>query len=254
MPSNQTLDAPSIAAVADLATAASDVKGKTLREGDTLYSTVPLHEYDTRPAPARVATREVRTLSGLIGYIETNRDSLPLSAHLLHVVSHNRVELVSSLDPEYKTRDLVIAAVCPDRLAAVKDFGFNRYLSGEWATVGLQALFVDTEARRTVQSHISAIRRTDKTELKDDGVSQTYAAKQGVHIASSAVVPNPVPLKPYRTFNEVDQPPSDFVFRVNADLQVGFWEADGGAWQTEAMRNIAEHLRASVPEALAVIA
>lgn len=63
---------------------------------------------------------------------------------------------------------------------------------------------------------------------------------------ADAVIPSPVRLKPYRTFTEVDQPESDFVFRMKEDkydgVQCALFEADGGAWKLHAMESIQEYL------------
>jgi len=52
-----------------------------------------------------------------------------------------------------------------------------------------------------------------------------------------------VKLKPYRTFNEVEQPESEFLLRLSDGAQVALYEADGGAWKLTARRNIADYLR-----------
>jgi len=73
-------------------------------------------------------------------------------------------------------------------------------------------------------------------------------------------VPNPVTLLPYRTFNEIAQPPGRFVLRMKSGVASGqrpavaLFEADGGAWQLEAIRRIRDWLRMNVPEEVAVIA
>ena len=48
----------------------------------------------------------------------------------------------------------------------------------------------------------------------DDGISQKTTIKQGIASKTDVIVPNPVTLVPYRTFLEVEQPPSEFVFRI----------------------------------------
>lgn len=59
-----------------------------------------------------------------------------------------------------------------------------------------------------------------------------------------ALIPNPVVLKPYRTFLEVDQPESAFIFRMKEGhgVECAIFEADGGAWMMEAMQNIKAYL------------
>lgn len=85
-------------------------------------------------------------------------------------------------------------------------------------------------------------------EYGDDGVSQKATIKTGIATKADAKVPNPVRLRPYRTFIEVEQPESAFVFRMrdNGDrggVECAIFEADGGAWKNAAMKSIKEYLQ-----------
>jgi hypothetical protein len=84
-------------------------------------------------------------------------------------------------------------------------------------------------------------------EYGDDGVSQKATIKTGLASKGEAIVPNPVRLKPFRTFTEVDQPESAFVFRMKNDnysgITCGIFEADGGAWKREAMESVKAYLK-----------
>lgn len=67
-------------------------------------------------------------------------------------------------------------------------------------------------------------------------------------------MPNPVELVPFRTFVEINQVPSAFIFRARAakdpysdnketkDIQFALFEADGGAWRIEAASRIKKYL------------
>lgn len=58
-------------------------------------------------------------------------------------------------------------------------------------------------------------------------------------------VPNQVKLQPFRTFAEVKQPESEFVFRLKKsgeNIYAGIFEADGGAWKLEAIKRIKGYL------------
>ena len=72
----------------------------------------------------------------------------------------------------------------------------------------------------------------------------------GIASKSDAVVPNPVKLRPYRTFVEVEQPVSEFVFRMkdNNGITCALFEADGGAWKNTAMRNIKNYLESELED------
>jgi len=55
-------------------------------------------------------------------------------------------------------------------------------------------------------------------------------------------VPNPVVLAPFRTFREIAQPESKFVFRMQQGPRCALFEADGGAWRLEAMKRSKAYL------------
>ena len=79
----------------------------------------------------------------------------------------------------------------------------------------------------------------------DDGVSQKATIKTGIASKGEVLVPNPVKLRPYRTFLEVEQPESAFVFRMRDDngrVECALFGADGGAWKNAAMKSIKEYL------------
>lgn len=87
----------------------------------------------------------------------------------------------------------------------------------------------------------SQIRIEGGADLSDNGVSQTVTIKEGATL-SKAEVPSPAELRPYRTFLEVDQPSSPFVFRINRRGECALFEADGGIWKHEAMENVSQYL------------
>jgi len=78
--------------------------------------------------------------------------------------------------------------------------------------------------------------------ISDDGVSQAVTAKVGIATVGNVEVPNPVELALYRTFVEIDQPTSDFIFRMKDGPRCALFEADGGKWKLEAIHNISEYL------------
>ncbi|MCP8859456.1 hypothetical protein LBW12_05385 [Latilactobacillus curvatus] len=79
-------------------------------------------------------------------------------------------------------------------------------------------------------------------------MSQAVTIKTGVASVDQVKVPNPVGLAPYRTFNEVTQPTSNFVFRMREGMKSAIFEADGGAWKLEAMSNVKDFLTRNLDE------
>jgi len=79
----------------------------------------------------------------------------------------------------------------------------------------------------------------------DDGISQKTTIKSGIANSTDVIVPNPVRLMPYRTFGEIGQPESAYVFRIkDSDRGPAFKlvEADGGLWKNAVMEKIKEYL------------
>lgn len=106
----------------------------------------------------------------------------------------------------------------------------------------LQSTFVKNEDRDIVLRVIGNIRDEKVMEYGDNGISQAVTAKTGVATVENVAVPNPVLLAPYRTFTEIEQVESNFVFRMKDGPSAALFEADGAAWKNEATRRIKEYL------------
>ena len=106
----------------------------------------------------------------------------------------------------------------------------------------LQSSFTDSGDKEVLQKYTGLVRDEAVKETGDDGISQAVTIKTGVASVGQAVVPNPVTLAPYRTFPEVDQPLSKFIFRMQEGPKAAIFEADGGAWRNQAIKNIKEYL------------
>ena len=83
-------------------------------------------------------------------------------------------------------------------------------------------------------------------------MTQKATIKTGISTVGDAIVPNPVTLRPFRTFVEVEQPESSFVFRMRQGdgrgVECAVYEADGGAWKNEAMESVKEYLKEGLKE------
>jgi len=75
-------------------------------------------------------------------------------------------------------------------------------------------------------------------ETSDDGITQQVVAKQGAMLASDVKISPIIKLAPFRTFIEVVQPESEFLFRISDGNSFALYEADGGAWKMKAKQYI----------------
>ena len=208
---------------------------KIIKDGDWSYTSENLQRLDEclRADPVGMTT-----LSGLVDYIKSKVDALD-DKMLIHVVSPTEVQLISPLDLDRERECLVKVR------AELPEITYGRFLNTEPFLISIRANFVQNEGSEAVLRFAGTIESGTLAVYSDDGISQSATVKKGIAGKESALVPNPVKLRPYRTFIEVQQPESEFIFRMrDCDEEIGcaIFEADGGAWKREAMKNIKEYL------------
>lgn len=181
---------------------------------------------------------KINSLTGLVVYIEEKLDvdDFDKERFILNIESPTRVSFVSELDADEKRAVYAVAE------AITPEYRFDHYYPIETFNIKLASAFCKTDNRQTMLQLSSAIKLDNGVQLSDDGVSQIATIKSGVASVDQAKLPNPVALKPYRTFLEVDQPESEFIFRLNDQPGAALFEADGSMWQLTAKASIASYL------------
>src|SRR5262245_33678144 len=166
---------------------------------------------------------QVPSLLGLVGYVQANKDGLDLSKCLLHVKSHGEVNLWSELKGHFQQRFCYAAARCPGVIGgpAANGFAFGNFMDLETFIVGLQTLFIPTDARAALLKVIGTIKSEHVVTSTDDGVTQTVVAHAGLVVAKPQEAPTVVFLQPYRTFLEIGQPESPLVLRLREGKEGG---------------------------------
>lgn len=207
--------------------------------GDT-YADKQIHRIDN---DLRAAAIEMNTLSSLVDYAKAFTGEMS-EQMLVHVVSPTEVKLISCLDGDRKRECLVNVA------AMIPEFSYGRYMDHESFIIALQSKFIDNKDRELLLKFAGTVKDESIAQYGDDGVTQKATIKTGITSVGDAIVPNPVNLRPFRTFVEVEQPESAFVFRMrqNNGVECAIIEADGGAWKNEAMRNIKKYLGFALDE------
>jgi len=199
---------------------------------------------EIRPAPLLL-----HTLSGLMQYAAAGPGAEVGSAQRAFVVvGPETVKLIGPANGDDGERDIYAVATLDEKLL---QFRFGQYMDPETFLIALQTLFVDSEDRRLVLQLAGGVKAERVLELADDGVSQTVSVRKGISGTAQVVVPNPVTLKPYRTFREIDQPESPFLLRARKPKdeesvpEFALFEADGGAWRLTAVEAIKAYLDGS---------
>lgn len=207
--------------------------------GDT-YTDKEIYRVDNN---LRAAAIEMNTLTSLVDYAKSFTVEMS-DQMLVQVVSPTEVKLISCLDSDRKRECLVSVK------AMIPDFGYGRYMDHESFIIALQSKFIDNKDRELLLKFAGTVKDESIAQYGDDGVTQKATIKTGITSVGEAIVPNPVNLKPFRTFVEVEQPESAFIFRMhqNNGVECAIFEADGGAWKNEAMRNIKKYLGFSLDD------
>ena len=209
-------------------------KPETIEINGRTYCTKDLRRYD---AADKAEPIKATTLTSLVDYIKESREELR-DRMIIQVVSATKVLLYSGLLAERDRETLFeVNALLPQ-------FEYGREYDQESFLVAMQSCFQKTDDREAVTIMASNIVNTQQAIIKT-----------GVTTKDAAFVPNPVNLIPYRTFLEVPQPASDFVFRISEGRggapAFKLVAADGGLWKSQAVDNVKNYLvkaLADVPE------
>lgn len=196
------------------------------------------------------------SLAGLADYLIHNRDTLELT-RLIATATFADVSVFGPVSgwfaqrPTYARADLRL-------FVDEHPFVFGRFYDQEAFVIALQCAFVPDAALSAVLRVVGQVRDESVRQLDDDGVTQTVTARTGAVLRADVPLPNPVFLKPWRTFREVDQPGSTFVLRARAGGEdqtpmFALFLADGESWKLTAAERVAEWLRAHLPPTVPVL-
>jgi hypothetical protein len=209
-----------------------DIEGRNYAKGPEVIKAV---------LPPHAETLGINTLTGIVDYV-------PTLGTMIHVVSHKSVNVI---DAEYVngwlTRSTHVSAVHES-----PSFRFGHFMNVEEFIINLQAMFVQDDCTAAILKVVGNIQEEAVSQFSDDGVTQAITAKAGISRVERVALPNPVTLRPYRTFMEIEQPASTFVFRMQGGQGVtkpscALFEADGRMWQLTAINSIKEWLADKMP-------
>lgn len=190
----------------------------------------------------------VNSLSAIVTYVADNREGFEPQNLIAHVFSPFEVRLLEKAGKRNKRTPLMGAGLDND----VEMFHFGMFMDVEQFVIGVMSRFEDLGERTEIIAIASSLRSEKSLENTDTGATTKYEAKHGVFSLSGVKIPDVVLLYPFRTFRQVEQPGSTFIFRYRANedghITIGLFEADGGAWKHVAMASIEKYLKDALPE------
>ena len=219
--------------------------------GEHKYSDKKLHRID----PPGASPLTTMTLTAIVDYCKnhvadfagTNGDD-----PVIHVAAPDKVNVHGKLDSVHRSRECFLVSQVNHEI-----FKFGQEYDSERFIVALQSLFVQDETTAAIMKLVGNIQHESSIKVEDDGVTQRATARTGLAKVEEVAVPNPVTLRPLRTFPEIDQPESKFVLRMKGDrgnFYCSLHEADGGTWSSKAVIGIKAFLEGKLDETAKIIA
>lgn len=156
--------------------------------------------------------------------------------------------------------DSAVCFTCPDfddngyrrifyEAKAVDVPGWNEdtQMGFEEAQIALRTRFQHTEDAEYCLMLLSQISTGAKVTYSDNGIATSVVTQKGVALQENQTIRPLVKLRPYRTFQEVEQPLSEFHIRIS-ERGIRFIESDGGMWKLDARRTVKAYLEEQLRE------
>ena len=210
---------------------------------ETTFSSKPLHQVKAAP-PEEAPVVPVSTLAGFADLIKANLEGQDFPGEfLIHVQDEHTVVLKARVcDPFGRRLELIRA-----QPVEFRKFQFGQWHDQESFAIAMMSLFADSPDRNYVLQMASALTNESTSLSEDDGVSQKATIKAGLRTKENVTLRPRVDLAPYRTFPEVEQPISQFIFRARMSGDTPalmLVEADGGRWKVDAISTISQAMAA----------
>ena len=225
----------------------TEVDGSTFRitsDGDVKEVLPTIFHPDTLP---------LNSLDALIKMVKTEASEQDAPLYIT-IPDHMTVRCFGQPDAaERYHRQIYYEANATD----VPGWAEKNTLGFEEAQIALRTRFQETPDTLYAMKLVSDISLGAKVIYNDNGIATTITTQKGVALQTNEQIRPLVKLRPYRTFQEVEQPESIFLIRVS-DRGISFIEADGGMWKLAARETIKtfleERLSQEVTEGSVIIA
>lgn len=209
-----------------------DINGKT-------YASANMKE--VRPAVDMPEALTLKSLDALVQMVKNDTAEILF----VSVEAHNRVRVFGLLDEDnrYLRKEFYIAEA-----SDVPGWDKEVKLPFDQASVALMTRFQDSEDREYALRLLSQITTGAKITYTDNGIASTIVTQKGAALAQNMTIRPLVRLRPYRTFQEVEQPEGIFLIRIDEKC-ITFTEADGGMWKLTARKTVKAWLEKELADA-----
>lgn len=202
---------------------------------------------ELKPDIEQPETLNLNSLSALVQLVK--REGLKayydeMYPFFITVPDHESVRVFTTPFPEDRyARPYLYKAIATD----VPGWDKEVSLPFDQAAVALQTRFQPGGDLDYTLVLLSQITTGAKVTYADNGIATSIVTQKGVSLQQNQTIKPVVKLRPYRTFQEVEQPEGLFLIRIN-ERGITFTEADGGMWKLAARKTVAAYLSEALAE------
>lgn len=184
-------------------------------------------------------TLEVYSLDALVKMVRDEAIDKYEPPFFISVPNHLTVECKGKAHG-YEERYIRPRYYCA-RATDVPQWDATTKMKFEEMQIAIRTRFQETPDSVYVLKLLSDITTGGKVTFSDNGIATSVVTQKGIALQSNEMIRPIVKLKPYRTFQEIEQPESQFLIRVS-EGGILLTEADGGMWKLKARQTIKEYL------------
>lgn len=180
----------------------------------------------------------VNSLDSLVKMVKTESLVSEKAPLYVQIPNHKKVVCFCRFDKDIRfIRKNLYEAVATD----VPGWGEEVNMKFEEAMIALRTRFQESQDSLYALKLLSEITNGSKVTYSDNGIATSVVTKTGIAMQSNEPIRPIIKLRPYRTFQEVEQPESQFLIRIN-ERGINFIEADGGMWKLYARNTVKAYL------------
>lgn len=192
---------------------------------------------EVKPELEMVENILLSSLDAMVAFVKTEAVKKHDAVYIT-IPDHMKVECFTHPYADFRmSREYLYTANATD----VPGWGDKVSLPFEEAIIALRTRFQHTNDTEYALKLLSDITTGSKVTFNDNGVATSVVTKRGIDLQSNATIRPIISLRPYRTFQEVEQPTSEFLIRIN-ERNITFIEADGGMWKLAARKTVKQYL------------
>ena len=199
---------------------------------------------ELRPTMDLPALLDLTSLDAMVQMIRTEAIGRYAAPLYIAIPTPSRAECFAQ--PDAALRQLRLSYYVASA-TDVPGWGEKVTMPFEEALIALRTRFQDTPDTLYALKLLSEISTGAKITYNDNGVATTVVTKRGIDLQSNEQIRPIVKLKPYRTFQEVEQPESEFLIRIS-ERGITFVEADGGMWRLAARKTIKSYFETALAD------